>query len=132
VRLFVGKKNGNDLLRNEQNALNIKIDALKIKLDALLIEFHALDTKVETMSSQLAEQLTIVPTLPTISQVGVEASPWRDNSEGQCKEDDTWPKPDIEVHFAQQDTWTRPATVNDEMSVAAAISERIREDTWTR
>ena len=65
---FVGKKNGKDLLRNQQNALNIKIDALKIKLDALLCEFHALDTKVETMSSQMAQQLSIVPNSSTFSE----------------------------------------------------------------
>jgi hypothetical protein len=103
-----------------------------MKLDALKKEVRALDTKMETTSSQVAEQLSIVPTLPTISQIVSEATRGRDTSKGQCKEEDTWSKATIEGHFEQQDTWMRPAVENDDTTVAPTISKLIREDTWTR
>ena len=110
------------MLKIEHDALNIKIDALKTKLGALQVELRALDTKIDTkveaMSFQMTEQLSIVPTPPAIGPVRAKAKRRLDNGTGQRNDDR--PKAEIDVHSTQQDSWTRLAIVNDEISVEHA------------
>lgn len=101
-----GKKTReNELLRIEQNALNIKIDALVRKLDTLRSDFHALRSKVDAIPTQLPDQLSIVPTSET-----------------------RWPE--AEIKSAEQNTWARLAAV--ERSVTRTTNEHTSGDTWTR
>src|SRR5215475_2881961 len=80
-----GKKNReNELFRIEQNALNIKIDALKMKLDAVRSELHALRARVDTIPTQLPDQVSISPNSQPIL-----------------------PEAEIDDRSLEQDTWAR-------------------------
>jgi len=104
-------KTTNLLNGKEQDAIN----QARSELDALKVEVNALKTKLEVTRSDKMDDASLVPVLPTTSQVVLE------NTCSQCND---------ENQSTQKDTWTRAALVSDRS--ISAISQTTSGDTWAR
>jgi hypothetical protein len=102
------------------------INRLSSELDALKIEFVSLKTKFEsTYSAPLNEHASLVPVSPSTSQVTLEETWARGNSEGQSIQEDTGSRGN------DGDTGSRVEPESD-TSIVPTISQSDPGDTWTR